>query len=271
MKHRWLPLLLAGLLCVGLLVGCGQDVADTSAPSAPPTTTSTVAEESAEDTSDIAEPPAEDDPSSSDVPAAPSADSPAVTDPTAVRPTVTNPVVTTTTTSATTTTTTTTAPDPNRVVVNGKEYAVGDTLSYTVMVKTAENYGTAKIGVRCRQKGLEVPNGTFQKQNQYVMQNLGVGRWGTMPEDTVGNNGFTMTSNKGYQLDTTAGYAGLLWFYETTNYDYTAQSYREIDCSGGVALFTIALKITKPGEYVVDCMEYATQPRTDLTVWGVFA
>ena len=275
MKLRWLPLLLAGLLCVGLLVGCGQDVADTSAPSAPPvTTTSTVAEESADDASDTAEPPAEDDPSAPDTPAVPSADSPAVTDPTVVRPTVTDPVVTTTTTSATTTTTTTTttaAPDPNRAMVNGQEYAVGDTLSYTVMVKTAENYGTAKIGVRYRQKGLDVPSGTFQKQNQYVMKNLGVGLWGTMPEDTVGNNGFTMTSNKGYQLDTTAGYAGLLWFYETTNYDYTAQSYREIDCSGGVALFTIVLKITKPGEYVVDCMEYATQPRTDLTVWGVFA
>lgn len=260
MKHRWLPLLLAGLLCVGLLVGCGQDVVDTSAPSAPPATTSTVAEESADNTSDLAEPPAEDDPSSPDTPAAPSADSPAVTDPTVVRPTVTDPVVTTTTT-----TTTTTAADPNRAIVNGKTYAVGDTFRYTVMVKTAESYGTVKVGVRCLQKGLEVPSGTFQKQNQYVMQNLGIGRFGTLPEDTVGQNGFTMTVNKGYQLETaTAGYAGFWWYYET-------KTYQEIDCSGGVALFTMELKITKPGEYLIEGAEYSATPRTDLTVWGVFA
>lgn len=279
MKLHWLSLLFTGVLCIGLLAGCGQeDVSDTSAPSSPTTitTTSVVANESVDATSDTTEFPTEDSSPSSDASAVPSTDNASVTDPTVVRPTVTDVVVTTTTTLVPTTTTmittTTTALNPNRVVVNGKEYAVGDTIHYTVMVKTAENYGTAKIGVRCLRKGLEVPNGTFQKQNQYVMQNLGIGRLGTMPEDTVGQNGFTMTVNKGYQLDTaTPGYSGLLWHYEITNYDYTAQSYREIDCTNGVALFTIALKINKPGDYQVDCMEYATTPRADLTVWGTLS
>ena len=148
---------------------------------------------------------------------------------------------------------------------------MGDVLHYTVMVKTAKNYGTVKIGVRCVQKGLEIPEGTFQKQNQVVNKPIGIGRWGTMPEDTVGQNGFTMTANKGFALDATySGYAGLLWFYETTNYDYDSLSSREIDCSNGVALFTVALKITKPGEYRVECVEYPSHTRTDLTVWGEF-
>ena len=146
---------------------------------------------------------------------------------------------------------------------------MGDTLYYTVMVKTKENYGTVKVGIRCVQKGLTIPNGTFQKQNQYVMKNLGIGRLGTMPEDTIGKNGFTMTVNKGYALDTSMSeYGGLLWYYETTNYDYTTQMYREIDCTNGVALFTIALTITKPGTYLVDCVEYADKHRADLTIWG---
>jgi len=140
------------------------------------------------------------------------------------------------------------------------------------MVKTKENYGTVKVGIRCVQKGLEVPEGTFQKQNQFVMKNLGIGRLGTMPEETIGKNGFTMTANKGYTIDTSvSGYAGLFWHYETTNYDYTTQSYRQIDCTNGVALFTIALKITKPGDYLVGCTEYASQSRADLTVWGVLS
>lgn len=262
-KRVW-TLLLTGLLLIGLPTGCAHGDADASLSSAPPaTTTTSTAAESVSTTATT----------TTTTTALPSTTQTTATTLGAVTTTTTPSAVKPTTTTTTTTTTTkvaaTTAADPNRVTVNGKTYAVGDTLHYTVMVKTAENYGTVKIGVRCLQKGLEVPEGTFQKQNQYVMQNLGVGRWGTMPEDTVGQNGFTMTSNKGYQLDTaTAGYAGLLWYYETTDYDYSALSSREIDCSGGVALFTIALKITKPGEYVVDCMEYANRPRTDLTVWG---
>lgn len=264
MNKRVWTLLLTGLLLIGLPTGCAHGDADASLSSAPPaTTTTSKAAESVFTTTTT---------TTTTTTALPSTTQTAATTAEVVTTTTTTSAVkpvTTTTTTTTAKATTTTAADPNRVTVNGKEYAVGDTFRYTVMVKTAENYGTAKIGVRCLRKGLEVPNGTFQKQNQYVMQNLGVGRWGTMPEDTVGQNGFTMTSNKGYQLDTaTAGYAGLLWYYETTDYDYSALSSREIDCSGGVALFTIELKITKPGEYVVDCMEYTNRPRTDLTVWG---
>lgn len=258
-KRVWM-LLLTGLLLIGLPTGCAHGDADASLSSAPPATTTTSKAAESVSTTVTTSTTTTALPSTTQTTATTAAVVTTTTAPSAVKPTTT-----TTTTKATTTT----IADPNRVTVNGKEYAVGDTFRYTVMVKTAENYGTAKIGVRCLRKGLEVPNGTFQKQNQYVMQNLGVGRWGTMPEDTVGQNGFTMTSNKGYQLDTaTAGYAGLLWYYETTDYDYSALSSREIDCSGGVALFTIELKITKPGEYVVDCMEYANHPRTDLTVWG---
>lgn len=168
---------------------------------------------------------------------------------------------TTTTVTAVPTTTTTTLPDPNRATVNGKAYAVGDVCSYTVMVKTDEPYGTVKIGVRCVQKGLEIPEGTFQKQSQAVMKNIGIGRLGSKPEETIGQNGFTMTANKGYALDASYdGYAGLLWHYETKGAD--------VNCADGVALFTIELKITEPGEYIVDCMEYAAAPRADLTVWG---
>lgn len=72
-----------------------------------------------------------------------------------------------------------------------------------------------------------------------------------------------MTVNKGYTLDAPyAGYAGLLWYYETKGAD--------VNCANGVALFTAKLKITKPGDYIVDCMEYAAAPRADLTVWGEF-
>jgi len=254
-KRVW-TLLLTGLLLIGLPTGCAHGDADASLSSAPPATTTTSKAAESVSTTATTTTTTTALPSTTQTTATTSGAVTTTTTPSAVKPTIT-------------TTTTTTAADPNRVTVNGKTYAVGDTFRYTVMVKTAENYGTAKIGVRCLRKGLEVPEGTFQKQNQYVMRNLGIGRWGTMPEDTVGQNGFTMTSNKGYQLDTaTAGYAGLLWYYETTDYDYSALSSREIDCSGGVALFTIELKITKPGEYVVDCMEYANHPRADLTVWG---
>ncbi len=79
-----------------------------------------------------------------------------------------------------------------------------------------------------------------------------------------------MTVNKGYALDTNRpGCAGLLWYYETTDYDYTNRVEKNIDCSAGIALFTMQLKITKPGEYYLDCMEYAASSRADLAVWGV--
>lgn len=259
MNMRLRALLLVGVLCVCMLVGCGEEPMDSSIPAVSSTTITTTA--------------------TTTQPADTTAD--ATTSATAESTETTTRTVTmtaaTSTTSATKlpTTTTTTAPtttaaDPNRVTVNGKTYAVGDTLYYTVMVKTAENYGTVKVGIRCIQKGLEIPDGTFQKQNQYVMKNMGIGRLGTMPEETIGKNGFIMTANKGYALDaTTAGYAGLLWHYETGNYDYAAQTYREIDCTQGIALFTIALKITKAGEYRIDCAEYPNKSRTDLTVWGV--
>ncbi len=172
----------------------------------------------------------------------------------------------TSTTTATTTTTTTT--NPNRVTVNGKDYAIGDTFQYTVMVKTAENYGRVTVAVRYVQKGLEIPNGLPIKQQQAVMNNLGVGML-IGPEESAKQNGFTVTSNKGFSLDSTvAGYAGLVRFFETTNYHSDTQSYRPIDCSNGVALYTVTLKITKPGEYLVDCLEYPSKNRTDLTVWG---
>ena len=78
-----------------------------------------------------------------------------------------------------------------------------------------------------------------------------------------------MTSNKGFRLEeSVSGYAGLVRFYETTNYDSNAQAYRPIDCSNGAALYAVTLKITKPGEYLVDCLEYPSKSRTDLTVWG---
>ncbi|MBQ4612783.1 MAG: hypothetical protein IJB26_04470 [Clostridia bacterium] len=173
-------------------------------------------------------------------------------------------------TTTTTTTTTTQAPtnDPNRATVNGKVFAIGDTIQYTVMVKTAENFGRAKIAVRYAQKGLEVPNGLPIKQQQAVMSNLGIGML-IGPEETTKETGFIITSNKGFSIDSTVpGYAGLTRFYETTNYDSNTQSYRPIDCSHGVTLYAITLKITKPGDYLVDCFEYPSKSRTDLTVWG---
>lgn len=155
--------------------------------------------------------------------------------------------------------------------MNGKAYAVGDTLTYTVMVKTAENYGRVKIAVQYIQKGLEIPNGLPIKQQQAVMNNLGIGMLNG-PEESASQNGFIVTSNKGFSLDASvSGYAGLIRFYETTNYDSATQSYRPIDCSKGVPLYTITLKITKPGEYLLDCFEYPTKSRTDLTVWGKIA
>ena len=164
--------------------------------------------------------------------------------------------------------TTSTTANPNRVTVNGREYAVGDVISYTVMVKTAQPYGTVSIGLRYVQKGLTVPQANMPiQQMQYVMQNLGIGNLGTGPEDTVGINGFTMTANKGRSIDTSRdGYAGLMLFFETNDRENGVS--KNIDCSKGVALFTAKLKITKPGEYIVDCMEYSSYPRGDLTVWG---
>ena len=136
------------------------------------------------------------------------------------------------------------------------------------MVKTAENFGRAKIAVRYAQKGLEVPNGLPIKQQQAVMSNLGIGML-IGPEETTKETGFIITSNKGFSIDSTVpGYAGLTRFYETTNYDSNTQSYRPIDCSHGVTLYAITLKITKPGDYLVDCFEYPSKSRTDLTVWG---
>ncbi len=182
---------------------------------------------------------------------------------------------TTTTTVPTTTTTaqlsTTTTADPNRATVNGKEYAVGDSFDYTVMVKTGENYGRVKIAVRYVQKGLEIPNGLPMKQQQAVLNNMGMGML-VGPEESAKQNGFTVTSNKGFSLDSSiSGYAGLVRFYETTNYDSNSQAYRPIDCSGGVTLYTVTLKITKPGDYLVDCFEYPAKTRTDITVWGKMA
>ncbi len=182
----------------------------------------------------------------------------------------TTTTVPSTTTTQTSTTTKTTA-DPNRVTVNGKEYAVGDSFDYTVMVKTAENYGRVTIAVRYVQKGLEIPNGLPMKQQQAVLNNIGMGML-IGPEESAKQNGFTVTSNKGFNLDSSiSGYAGLVRFYETTNYDSNSQAYRPIDCSGGVALYTVTLKITKPGEYLVDCFEYPAKTRTDITVWGEIA
>ena len=136
------------------------------------------------------------------------------------------------------------------------------------MVKTTENYGRVNIAVRYVQKGLEIPNGLPSKQQQAVINNIGMGML-VGPEESAKQNGFTVTSNKGFTLDSSiAGYAGLVRFFETTNYDSNAQSYRPIDCSNGVALYTITLKVTKPGEYLVDCLEYPSKTRTDLTVWG---
>ncbi len=141
-------------------------------------------------------------------------------------------------------------------------------LHYTVMVKTTENFGRVKIAVRYVQKGLEIPNGLPIKQQQAVMNNLGIGM-PIGPEESASQNGFTVTTNKGFSLDSSvSGYAGLVRFYETTNYDSNAQAYRPIDCSNGVALYTVTLKITKPGEYLLDCFEYPAKSRADLTVWG---
>lgn len=136
------------------------------------------------------------------------------------------------------------------------------------MVKTAENYGRVKIAVRYIQKGLGIPNGLPIKQQQAVMNNLGISM-SIGPEESASQNGFVVTANKGLSLDSSVpGYAGLVRFYETTNYDSAAQAYRPIDCSNGVALYTVTLKITKPGEYLLDCFEYPSKTRTDLTVWG---
>lgn len=136
------------------------------------------------------------------------------------------------------------------------------------MVKTAENYGRVNIAVRYVQKGLEIPNGLPFKQQQAVMNNLGIGML-IGPEESAKQNGFTVTSNKGLTLDSTiAEYAGLVRFFETTNYNSDTQSDRPIDCTNGVALYTITLKITKPGDYLVDCLEYPSKTRADLTVWG---
>ncbi len=198
---------------------------------------------------------------------------------TTVTTTVIKPVSTTTQTSsaktsattASATSATTTRPptaDPDRVTVNGKVYAVGDTFQYTVRVKTAENYGRVNIAVRYIQKGLEIPNGLPIKQQQAVSSNLGIGLL-VGPEESASKNGFTVTANKGLGLDSSiTGYAGMVRFYETTNYDSNAQAYRPIDCSNGATLYTVTLKITKPGEYLVDCFEYPSKSRTDLTVWG---
>lgn len=136
------------------------------------------------------------------------------------------------------------------------------------MVKTAENFGRVKIAVRYVQKGLEIPNGLPIKQQQAVSSNLGIGLL-VGPEESASKNGFTVTANKGLGLDSAvAGYAGMVRFYETTNFDSAAQAYRPVDCSNGVELYTITLKVTKPGEYLVDCLEYPSKTRTDLTVWG---
>ena len=278
-KRLALHLLVWGM-CVCVLAGC-RDNGAVSEPSVPLANTSTTTVSTGHPLSTTT---AEDgSPSTSDTAVwtttstiqAPTAPNTATQTVTASKTTnrTTKPTTTAAISSATksTTATTTTAVDHNGVTVNGKFYAVGDILHYTVMVKTTENYGTVKIGIRCVQKGLEIPDGTFHKQSQAVNKNIGMGRWGTMPEETVGQNGFTMTVNKGFALDAAySGYAGLLWHYETTNYDYDSLSYRQIDCSRGVALFTIALKITKPGDYLVECMEYPQTTRTDLTVWGEF-
>ena len=136
------------------------------------------------------------------------------------------------------------------------------------MVKTAENFGRVKIAVRYVQKGLEIPNGLPIKQQQAVSSNLGIGLL-VGPEESASKNGFTVTANKGLGLDSAvAGYAGMVRFYETTNFDSAAQAYRPVDCSDGVELYTVTLKVTKPGEYLVDCLEYPSKTRTDLTVWG---
>ena len=280
MIKRLFALLLTGVIGLSLLAGCGQTETDTPEPTVSTTGTSAVTTTVTSAETDKAEPSSTTAPSSTAEPSqteGTTADTTRENTTTTVKTTAKKPTTTQTTTTkkqTTTTTTTTkkvtttTTVDPNRVTINGKAYAVGDTIHYTVMVKTTQNYGTVTVGVRCRQKGLEIPSGTFQKQNQYVMKNIGIGRSGIMPEDTIGKNGFTMTVNKGYALDFSAGNAGLLWFYETTNYDSSAQAYREVDCAKGVALFTIALKITKPGEYTIDCMEYPNKSRSDLTVWG---
>lgn len=280
--------ILAGMIGLSLLAGCGQTETDTPEPTVSTTGTSAVTTTVISAETDTPEPSSTTEPSSTAEPSqteGTTADTTRENTTTTVKTTAKKPTVTkkptttqktttkkqTTTTTTTTKKVTTTTVDPNRVTINGKAYAVGDTIHYTVMVKTTQNYGTVTVGVRCRQKGLEIPSGTFQKQNQYVMKNIGIGRSGIMPEDTIGKNGFTMTANKGYALDFSAGNAGLLWFYETTNYDFSAQAYREVDCAKGVALFTIALKITKPGEYTIDCMEYPNKSRSDLTVWGEFS
>ena len=286
MAKRLLAAVALWTACAVLLVGCGGDPASSdiseSTPTAPSSTTissdTSAPSSSAAATTTVAQDATHTQPTDSTTTVTTTVSTTTtaratttVTTSTTATDITTTTVTTTTMTSATETTAPTTA-NPHRATVNGKAYAVGDTLSYTVMVKTAENYGTVKIGIRCVQKGLEIPDGTFQKQNQAVMKNIGIGRLGTMPEDTVSKNGFTMTAQKGYALDAAyTGYAGLLWYYETTNYDYTSLSYRQIDCSEGMALFTIALKITKAGDYLVECMEYPQKTRTDLTVWGEFS
>lgn len=299
MMKRLFALLLTGVIGLSLLAGCGQTETDspasttsttsTTGTSVTTTTTATSAEAEQVEPSSTTESTTTTAPTQTEETTADTTGETTTTTATTTqkqtttqktaatttKKTTTTPKTTTKKTTTTTTTekvTTTTAPDPNRVLINGKAYAVGDTVRYTIYVKTTKNYGTVTVGVRCLQKGLEIPNGTAQKQNQYIMKNIGMGRLGTTPEDTVGQNGFRMSANKGFALDSSvAGSAGLLWFYETTNYDYSTQAYREIDCSKGVALFSIDLKVTKPGEYTVGCMEYPNKSRSDLTVWGEFS
>ncbi len=253
------------LLCVAsmALTGCGDTSPVSSAP--PAVTETTTATTTAVTTT------AESTATTTSVTATAATTTGAATATTLAAPTAAASLTTTATTFTTTTATTTTTTTAYEATVNGKGYRVGDEFSYTVMVKTAEKYGTVKIGVRYVQKGLTVPGGLAMQQNQAVMKNIGISRVGTAPEDTVGQNGFAMTVNKGYAIDTARpGYAGLLWHYETTDYDYDNRVEKRIDCSAGVALFTIRLKVTKPGEYLLDCMEYAASPRGDLTVWGEF-
>ncbi|MBQ5841291.1 MAG: hypothetical protein IIW40_04990 [Clostridia bacterium] len=262
---------LAPLLAVCLLAGCGTPTASSSVPEAEDSTVSDIPQ-----ATDTATDALTTDSSAADTTTTAAVEEKSTT--TQKRTTTAKPTTASSTTTArqtdtsapvsTSATTTATTADPNRVTVNGKEYAVGDILSYTVMVKTAQPYGTVKIGLRYVQKGLTVPvNSLPMKQMQYITQNLGIGNFGTGPEDTVGINGFTMTSNKGRAIDTARdGYAGWLLYFET--HDRENGVSKNIDCSKGIALFTAKLQITKPGEYIVDCMEYSSAPRGDLTVWG---
>lgn len=166
--RKFLLAVLSAALLAGALTGCGPAAPVSSAPPAgeyaPSVTTSAITTTTTAATTSAA---------SATAATTTAKQTTATTRTTAVQTTATT--VTTTVTAAPTTTTTT-LPDPNRVTVNGKEYAVGDILSYTVMVKTDKPYGTVKIGLRYVQKGLTVPNANMPAQQMsHIMKNIGIG------------------------------------------------------------------------------------------------